>query len=72
MAMSENLDSARVVYTLGLWAPERLESGSSDSGRLDPENWNWILPSKVQWLIMISLIADFSSSKNESILARIG
>ena len=38
MAMSENLDSARVVYTLGLWAPERLESGSSDSGRLDPEN----------------------------------
>ena len=32
--MPENLDSARIVYTLGLWAPGRLESGSSDSGRL--------------------------------------
>ena len=34
MSMPENLDSARTVYTLGLWAPGRLESGSSDFGRL--------------------------------------
>ena len=34
MGMPENLDSPRIVYTLGLWVPGRLESGSSDSGRL--------------------------------------
>ena len=34
MAISEKLDSARIAYTLGLWALGCLESGSSDSGRL--------------------------------------
>ena len=34
MGMPKNLESARIVYTLGLWATGRLESGSSDSGRL--------------------------------------
>ena len=47
MGILENLDSARRVYTLGLWAPGHLESGSSDSVRW--KNWTlglWSLGSK--------------------------
>ena len=35
MDIPEKLYSARIVYTLKLWAPGCLESGRSDSGRLD-------------------------------------
>ena len=47
--MPKNLESVRIVYTLRLWAPGRLESGSSDSGRLILEKldaWTWPLGPK--------------------------
>ena len=79
MGILEKLDSARIVYTLGLWQPKCLEFGHLDSGRLilgqkDASTQKikiCILPSKLQSLIMISVIAGFSFSKNEYILAKI-
>ena len=68
MGILEKLDSARIVYMLGLWQPECLEFGRLDSGRLvlrqkdasTQEIKICILPSKLQLLIMISVIAGFS------------
>ena len=79
MGPLEKLDSSRIVYTLVLWQPECLEFGRLDSGRLvlgqkDASTQKikiCILPSKLQSLIMISVIAGFSFSKNEYILAKI-
>ena len=79
MGILEKLEPSQIVYTLELWAPECLEFGHLGSGRLvlgQKDAWTQkikicILPSKLQSLIMISLIAGFSFSKNESILARI-
>ena len=72
MGIPEKLDSARMVYILGLWVSGCLESGHSDIGRLALGKLDaCILLSKVQSLIMVSLIAGFSFPKNESILARI-
>ena len=78
MGLLEKLDSSRIVYTLGLWQPECLEFGRLDSGRLvlgQKDAWTrkikiYILPSKLQSLIMISLILGISFSKNEYILAK--
>ena len=39
MGITEKLDSARIVYTLGLWAPGYLESGRLVLGKSDA----WIL-----------------------------
>ena len=79
MGLLEKLGSSRIVYTLGLWQPEFLEFGRLDSGRLvlgqkDTSTLKikiCILSSKLQSLIMISVIAGFSFSKNEYILAKI-
>ena len=79
MGLLEKLESSRIVYTLGLSPPECLEFGRLDSRRLvlgQKDAWTQkikicILPSKLQSLIMISLIAGFSFSKNENILAKI-
>ena len=78
MGLLEKLDSSRIVYTLGLWQPECLEFGRLDSGRLvlgQKDAWTrkikiYILPSKLQSLIMISLILGISFLKNEYILAK--
>ena len=83
MDIEEKLDSARIVYTLGLWAPGCLESGRWEPGRLvlrklntwrwlDPKNYNCILPSKAQPLIMIRLIAGFSFLKMKAFLLESG
>ena len=49
MGMAENLGSTRIVYTLVLWAPGRLKSGSSDSGRLVLGKLNaWTLVAWIQ------------------------
>ena len=49
MGMPKNLESVRIVYTLRLWAPGRLESGSSDSGRLILEKLDaWTLATWTQ------------------------
>ena len=37
MDIPEKLYSARIVYTLKLWAPGCLESGRLDSSHLDPK-----------------------------------
>ena len=79
MGLLEKLDSSRIVYTLGLWQPECLEFGRLDSGRLvlgQKDAWTQkikicIFLSKLQSLIMISVIVGFSFSKNEYILAKI-
>ena len=78
MGLLEKLDSSRIVYTLGLWPPECLEFGRLDSGRLvlgQKDAWTrkiklYILPSKLQSLIMISLISGISFSRNEYIFAK--
>ena len=79
MGLLEKQESSRIVYKLGLWPPECLEFGRLGSRRLvlgQKDAWTQkikmcILPSKFQPLIMISLIAGFSFSKNEYILAKI-
>ena len=79
MGLLEKLDSSRIVYTLGLWPPECLEFGRLDSGRLVLGQKDaliqklkiCILPLNLHSLIMISLIAGFSFSKNEYSLAKI-
>ena len=51
MGMPENMGSACIVYALGLWAPRRLESGSSDFERLvfgKLDAWTPILDKKLK------------------------
>ena len=81
MGIPENLHSLHIVYTLGLWAPDCLESGRSDSGHLVLANWTlglWsLVPKKLKMNFtakgaVAGLIAGFSFSKNESIFARTG
>ena len=59
------------IWTLRPWAPGLEKIGLLGFGCMDPKNQNFILPLKVQSLIMIYLIAGFSFLKNEGILARI-
>ena len=49
MGMPKNLESVRIVYTLRLWTPGRLETESSDSGRLILEKLDaWTLATWTQ------------------------
>ena len=77
MGIPEKLDFARIVYTLGLWAPGCLESGPLVFGKLDACTLvAWTEKLKFHFTVK-GAVADydifngFSFSKNESILARI-
>ena len=64
MDIPEKLDSARIVYTLGIWAPGGLESWRSDSDAWCWKNWTlalWLLgPKKLTLHFTVkSAVADY-------------